>query len=56
MSPLPVDMRDRWASRAEPAEGKGTVYWHVLMSRYPGARAAVPSDVIVVEMSLAAAR
>lgn len=40
MSPLPVDMRDRWAARAEPIEGKGTVYWHVLMSRYPGARAA----------------
>jgi 2'-5' RNA ligase len=40
MSPLPVDMRDRWASRAEPVEGKGTVCWHVLMSRYAGARAA----------------
>lgn len=40
MSPLPVDMRDRWAARAEPVVGKGTIYWHVLMSRYPGARAA----------------
>lgn len=41
MSPLPVKMRDRWASRPEPPEGKGTVYWHVLMSRYPEARATV---------------
>jgi hypothetical protein len=40
MSPMPVEMRDRWACRAEPTVGHGTVYWHVLMSRYPGARAA----------------
>ena len=40
MSPMPVEMRDRWACRAEPTAGHGTVYWHVLMSRYPGARAA----------------
>jgi 2'-5' RNA ligase len=40
VSPLPTQMRDRWASRAEPAAGQGTVYWHVLMSRYPQAREA----------------
>jgi len=33
-------MRDRWASRAEPGAGQGTIYWHVLMDRYPQARAA----------------
>lgn len=40
MSPLPTQMRDRWASRAEPAAGQGTVYWHALMSRYPEAQVA----------------
>lgn len=44
MSPLPVQMRDRWASRREPPEGKGTVYWHVLMSRYPEVRAAATAS------------
>ncbi|MDQ2709941.1 MAG: 2'-5' RNA ligase family protein [Actinomycetota bacterium] len=40
MSPLPTQMRDRWASRVEPGAGPGTVYWHVLMTRYPEAQAA----------------
>jgi 2''-5'' RNA ligase len=40
MCPFPVAMRDRWKNRAEPSAGQGTVYWHVLMSRYPEARAA----------------
>ena len=40
MSPLPTEFRDRWMNRAEPATGLGTVYWHVLMSRYKGARLA----------------
>lgn len=33
-------MRNRWASRTEAPAGSGTVYWHILMSRYPEARAA----------------
>jgi 2'-5' RNA ligase len=33
-------MRDRWASRPEPAAGQGTVYWHALLGQYPQARAA----------------
>jgi len=37
---LPERMRDRWANRPEPPEGKGTVYWHALMGRYPEARLA----------------
>lgn len=40
MSPLPTKMRNRWASRAEPAPGCGTIYWHVLMYTHPEARAA----------------
>jgi 2'-5' RNA ligase len=40
MSPLPTEFHDRWMNRAEPATGLGTVYWHVLMSRYEGARLA----------------
>lgn len=40
MSPMPVQMRDRWASRVEPPEGKGTVYWHVLLGGHPEVRAA----------------
>lgn len=40
MSPLPVQMRDRWANRAEPAAGQGSVYWHVLVGVHPEARAA----------------
>lgn len=43
LSPLPTQMRDRWASRTEPPVGQGTVYWHVLMARYPEARAAAAS-------------
>ncbi|WP_395110602.1 2'-5' RNA ligase family protein [Actinomadura sp. SCN-SB] len=38
MSPLPVEMRDRWADRAETPPGKGTVYWHILMGGYPEVR------------------
>lgn len=40
MSTLPTEFRDRWKNRPEPAPGFGTVYWHVLMSRYEGARLA----------------
>lgn len=40
MSPLPSKMRNRWASRTEPALGCGTIYWHVLLHTYPEARAA----------------
>ncbi|WP_028934242.1 2'-5' RNA ligase family protein [Pseudonocardia spinosispora] len=40
MYPLPAHMRDRWANRWEPQEGRGTVYWHALMARYPKAREA----------------
>jgi 2'-5' RNA ligase len=43
LSPLPTQMRDRWASRAEPAAGQGTVYWHVLMRQHPEAQAAAAS-------------
>jgi hypothetical protein len=35
MSPLPREMRDRWANRDEQEQGNGTVYWHMLMSEYP---------------------
>lgn len=37
---MPTQMRDRWASRDEPPAGQGTVYWHVLLNRYPEAVAA----------------
>lgn len=40
MSPLPTQMRDRWQNRDETPEGKGTVYWHMLMGGYPEARSA----------------
>jgi 2'-5' RNA ligase len=40
MSPLPTHMRNRWSSRAELAPDCGAIYWHVLMSTYPEARAA----------------
>jgi 2'-5' RNA ligase len=40
VSPLPTHMRDRWSNRAEPAPGRGAVYWHILMHAYPQARAA----------------
>lgn len=40
MSPLPARMRDRWANRAEPAAGTGSVYWHVLLGAEPAAQAA----------------
>lgn len=40
MNPMPTQMRDRWANRAEPGVGQGTVYWHVLMRDYPEAIAA----------------
>ncbi|MEU8107094.1 2'-5' RNA ligase family protein [Nonomuraea muscovyensis] len=39
MSPLPTQMESRWADRAEPQPGKGTFYWHMLVGRYPQARA-----------------
>jgi 2'-5' RNA ligase len=39
MSPLPTQMRDRWQNRAEPAPGRGTVYWHILCRDYPQVRA-----------------
>lgn len=35
MSPLPLEMADRWANRAEPAPDHGVVSWHLLMRRYP---------------------
>lgn len=31
MSPVPVETRDRWLGRAEPAPGDGAVYWHFLV-------------------------
>lgn len=40
MSPLPAQMRDRWAARPEPPDGQGTVCWHALLGRYPQARVA----------------
>ena len=40
MNPLPSKMRNRWASRTEPAPGCGTIYWHVPLHTYPEARAA----------------
>src|SRR5437763_180225 len=40
MSPLPFKMRNRWASRTEPAPGCGTIYWHVMLHTCPEARAA----------------
>jgi 2'-5' RNA ligase len=39
MSPLPVEMVDRWHNRAEPQPGQGTYYWHMLVGRYPQVRA-----------------
>ncbi|MCG5220316.1 2'-5' RNA ligase family protein [Streptosporangium sp. KLBMP 9127] len=39
MSPLPVEMVDRWRDRAEPQPGEGTFYWHMLVGRYPQVRA-----------------
>jgi 2'-5' RNA ligase len=35
MTVLPVQMRDRWQHRADPAPGEGTVYWHMPMHGYP---------------------
>ncbi|HEV1998324.1 MAG TPA: hypothetical protein VGR61_09380 [Candidatus Dormibacteraeota bacterium] len=32
---LPVQMRDRWHQRPEPAPGQGTGYWHILMADHP---------------------
>ena len=37
MTPMPLQMTDRWQHRADPAPGQGTVYWHVLMRDYPQA-------------------
>lgn len=31
-------MRDRWQNRADTPPGKGTVYWHILVGRYPQVR------------------
>jgi hypothetical protein len=31
MNALPTEMIDRWQKRAEPAPGKGLVYWHMLL-------------------------
>ncbi|WP_371945910.1 2'-5' RNA ligase family protein [Actinomadura chokoriensis] len=31
-------MRDRWQNRADTPRGKGTIYWHILMGRYPEVR------------------
>lgn len=39
MSPLPVEMIDRWRNRVEPQPGEGTIYWHMLVGRYPQVRA-----------------
>jgi 2'-5' RNA ligase len=35
---LPTEMRDRWLTRTDTAPGKGVVYWHMLMGRYPEVR------------------
>jgi 2'-5' RNA ligase len=40
MSPLPAWTRDRWENRAEPREGHGTIYWHILAGNYPEFRRA----------------
>jgi 2'-5' RNA ligase len=40
MSPLPTQLRDRWLDRSEPDVGSGTLYWHVLLARYPEASQA----------------
>jgi hypothetical protein len=39
MSPLPVQMRDRWQDRAEAKPGEGTIYWHILLRDQPRALA-----------------
>jgi 2'-5' RNA ligase len=39
MSPLPVQMRDRWRDRAEAKPGEGTIYWHILLRDQPKALA-----------------
>jgi 2'-5' RNA ligase len=39
MSPLPVQMRDRWRDRAEAKPGQGTIYWHILLRDQPKALA-----------------
>jgi 2'-5' RNA ligase len=39
MSPLPAQMTDRWHNRSESEPGQGTYYWHMLVGRYPQARA-----------------
>jgi 2'-5' RNA ligase len=38
MSPLPARMIDRWHRRVEPEAGRGTVYWHMLLSSNPQVR------------------
>ena len=38
MSPLPTQLRNRWADRAEPAAGEGTIYWHMLVGDHPEVR------------------
>jgi len=40
MSPLPVQMRNRWLNRVEPGPDRGTIYWHILMHAYPEACSA----------------
>lgn len=40
MSPMPTQLRNRWKNRSEPATGQGTVYWHILLGRYPEVQAA----------------
>lgn len=32
---MPTQLRNRWENRSEPAVGQGTVYWHMLLGRYP---------------------
>ena len=49
MSPLPTHMRDRWSNRAEPAPGRGAVYWHILMHPYPQACAAATDAQKILE-------
>ncbi|MCW2914702.1 MAG: hypothetical protein JWN52_2770 [Actinomycetia bacterium] len=39
MSPMPVDMADRWADRREPAPGEGLLYWHILLHDHPPVQA-----------------
>src|ERR1051326_3004268 len=38
MSPLPLELVDRWQRRSDNRPGEGTVYWHILLGDNTGLR------------------